>query len=97
MATRVILETKAKPGTGDALVAFFRSILPETRAYEGCTGVETLQNSDDADDVVLVEDWETREQYENYLAWQREGGTSARLLEALAEPPTIRHFDVTDA
>ena len=97
MATRVILEVKAKPGTGDELVAFFRSILPETRAHEGCMSVEALQNSDDADNVVLVEDWETREQYEKYLAWQRERGTSGRLMEALAEPPTIRHFDVTDA
>ena len=35
MSIRVILELKAKPGTGDELVAFFGSILPETRAYEG--------------------------------------------------------------
>ena len=97
MAVRVILEVKAKPGTGDELVAFFRSILPETRAYEGCTSVDALQNSDDADNVLVVEVWETREQYENYLAWQRERGTSDRLMEALAEPPSIRHFDVTDA
>ena len=97
MAVRVILEVKAKPGTGDELIAFFRSILPETRGYEGCTSVDALQNSDDADNVVLVEVWETREQYEKYLAWQRERGTSDRLMEALAEPPIIRHFDVTDA
>ena len=97
MAVSVILEVKAKPGTGDELVAFFRSILPETRAFEGCTSVETLQNSDDADNVVLVEMWEDREQYEKYLAWRRERGTTDRLMEALAEPPSIRHFDVTDA
>ena len=47
--------------------------------------------------MVLVEVWESREQYEKYLAWQRERGTSDRLMEALAEPPIIRHFDVTDA
>ena len=74
MAVRVILEVKAKPGTGNELVAFFRSILPETRAYEGCTSVEALQNSDDGDHVVVVEVWESREQYEKYLAWRREGG-----------------------
>ncbi len=97
MATRVFLEVRAKPGTGAELIAFFRSILPETRAHEGCTSVDALQNSDDADNVVLVEVWETREQYEKYLAWRREKGTSDRLMEALAEPPIIRHFDVTDA
>ena len=97
MAVRVILDVKAKTGTGDELVAFFRSILPETRAYEGCTSVNTLRNSDDADNVVLVEEWDSREQYENYLRWQRERGTTGRLMEFLAEPPGIRHFDVTDA
>ena len=76
---------------------FFRSILSETRTYEGCTRVETLQNSADADNVLLVEDWDTHEQYEKYLAWQRERGVSDRLKQALAEPPSIRHFDVTDA
>ena len=79
------------------MIAFFRSILPETRAYEGCTSVDVLHNSDDADNVVVVEVWETREQYQEYLAWQRERGTSGRLIEGLAEPPVIRHFDVTDA
>ena len=97
MAVRVILEVKAKPGTGDEVVAFFRSILPETRAYEGCTSVDTLQNSDDADNVLVVEVWDTREHYENYLAWRREKGVSDRLKQALAEPPSIRHFDETDA
>ena len=97
MAVRVILDVKAKAGTGDELVAFFRSILPETRAYGGCTSVNTLRNSDDADNVVLVEEWDSRGQYENYLTWQRERGTTGRLLEFLAEPPVIRHFDVTDA
>ena len=51
MAARVILDVRAKPGTGDELVAFFRSILPETRTHDGCISVETLQNSDDADHV----------------------------------------------
>ncbi len=97
MAVRVLLEVKAKPGTGDELVAFFRSILPETRAYEGCNSVDTLQNRDDADNLVVVEEWESHGQYEKYLAWQRERGTSDRLKQALAEPPSIRHFDVTDA
>ena len=67
MAVRVILEVQAKPGTGDEVVAFFRSILPETRAYEGCTSVDALQNSDDADNMVVVEVWDSHEQYKEYL------------------------------
>ncbi len=44
-----------------------------------------------------VETWETREQYEKYLAWRRGRGDSDRLKEGLAEPPNIRHFEVADA
>ncbi len=97
MAVRVVVEAKAKPGTGNELVGFFRSILAETRAHEGCMSVDTLQNCDDADNVLLAATWETREQYEKYLAWQRERGVSGRLMEHLAETPTIRFFDVTGA
>ena len=61
-----------------------------------CTSVDVLQSCDDADDVV-VEVWDTREQCQEYLAWQRQRGTSDRLREALAEAPVIRHFDETDA
>ncbi|MCY4641770.1 MAG: antibiotic biosynthesis monooxygenase [Gammaproteobacteria bacterium] len=61
MAVKVILEVQTKPGTGDELVALLRSILPETRAYEGCTGADALQNSDDSDNVAVVETWDSRE------------------------------------
>ena len=71
--------------------------MSDARDYEGCRGVDTLQNSDDADNVVLVEEWETREQYENYVAWRRENGVTDRLTQMLAEPPNVRHFDVTGA
>ena len=97
MSVRVFLELKANPGTGDELVAFFGSILSDTRAYEGCKSVDVLQNRDDADSVVVVEVWDSHEQYEQYLAWQRDRGTSDRLMKALAEPPSIRQFDETDA
>ena len=59
----MLLDVRAKPGTGDELIAFFRSILPEMRAHEGCTSVDALRNSDDADNVVLVEVRESREHY----------------------------------
>jgi len=44
-----------------------------------------------------VEERKSHEQFDNYLAWRRDRGTGDRLKEALAEPPSIRQFDVTDA
>ena len=97
MAATVLLELKAKAGTGSNLVATFKQILPDTRAFDGCHGVEVYQNMDDPDVVVLVEQWESRQHYEKYLAWRQETGALEALGKAIEGAPSIRYFDKTDA
>ncbi len=97
MSVRVILEFKANTGTGNDLVSAFRSTLAEARNFEGCSSIELLQNSDDADNLVLVQEWESREHHGKYLAWRNERGDIDRRAEALAEPPKFRYFELTDA
>jgi len=97
MTCTVLLEVKAKAGTGDDLVGVFKQILPDTRAYEGCISVDVHQNQDDTDVVVLVEQWQTRAHYEKYFAWREETGVVAQLVERIDGPPSLRYFDPTDA
>lgn len=97
MACTVILEVKANPGTGNDLLATFKEILPDTRGYDGCLGVDTYQNQDDADVIVLVEQWESKAHYETYLGWRQETGALESLGAAVAGPPSIRYFNATDA
>ena len=95
MTCIVILEVTAKKGTGIQLVETLRALLPNTRNKDGCQGVEVTTNLDDADNLVLVERWETRKHYENYLAWRQQRGGLDKLAAALAEPPSFRYFDLT--
>ena len=97
MAVTVLLELKAKSGTGGGLVGVFKQILPDTRAFDGNIGVTVLQNQDDPDTLVLVEEWETKPHYEKYLAWRTETGAMDQLAPALDAPPSIRYFDTADA
>ena len=97
MAVIVILEVKAKPGTGNDLVSTFKELLPDTRAYEGIIDINVLQNQDDPDSLIAYERWETRAHYEKYLAWRTETGVIDALDEATVGEPSIRYFDVTDA
>ncbi len=97
MATTVVLELRAKAGTGSDLNRAFKEILPDTRAYDGCMGVDVYRNDDDADVIMLVEQWESRAHYERYLAWRTESGMLAQLGEALDGGPSIRYFSRTDA
>lgn len=96
MTVRVVLQARAKPGSGNEVAAFFQSIMPGTRAYEGCKFAGIYQNSEDADDVVLVEAWESREHYERYLEWRRGEGVSARLKQVLDGEPRIGFFEIFD-
>jgi quinol monooxygenase YgiN len=96
MTCIVLLEATAKKGTGLQLVETFRALLPDTRNKDGCRSVEVTTNLDNSDNLVLVERWATRLHYEKYLAWRQQRGDLDKLVGALAGPPSIRYFDLTD-
>lgn len=97
MAVMVLLEVQAKQGTGDGLVATFKQILPDTRKYDGFLDITVHQNQDDKDNLVLVEKWKSKADYESYLGWRQETGVLDQLIAACSAPPSIRYYDITDA
>ncbi|MEM7250307.1 MAG: antibiotic biosynthesis monooxygenase family protein [Pseudomonadota bacterium] len=97
MAATILLEVTAKAGTGDKLVEFFKSILVDTRAYDGCKSVDVYRNMDSPDVVVLVEQWESKAHYEKYLGWRSETGVVDQIVSQIDGAPSIRYFDLTDA
>ena len=97
MAITVLLEAKAKPGTGNDFLAILKEILPDTRSHDGCKEITVYQNQDDADVVDFVGKWESKEKYEKYLGWRQERGDMEILAGALAGEPGIRYFNLTDA
>ena len=65
MAITVLLEAKAKPGTGNDFLEILKEILPDTRSHDGCKEITVYQNQDDADVMDLVGKWESKEKYTN--------------------------------
>ena len=47
MTCQVILEFKAKKDAIEGIRSFLREILPDTRSYDGCVGLNITQNQDD--------------------------------------------------
>ena len=95
MSITILLDLKAAPGSIDKLKDLFVEILPDTRAYEGCEGLEVHLNQDDGDNLVLVEHWQSRPHYEKYFAWRQETGLLDRLGPLLGAPPSVRFLDDT--
>lgn len=97
MACVVLLELSAKDEAIDGMKETFKNILGDTRAFDGCQGVEVTQDQDNPNTMVLVEKWDTRQHYEKYLAWREERGDLEAMGAALQGPPSIRYMDIVDA
>ena len=93
----VILEIRAKEGTGNNLVSTFKKVLPLTRESDGIISIELVQNQDDPDVLVFIERWETRDHYEKYFAERTEAGALETLAELIEGELNIRYFDQTGA
>ena len=95
MSVTVLLDLKAAPGSIEKMKQLFVEVLPDTRAYDGCEGLDVHLNQDDANNLVIVERWQSRPHYEKYFAWRQETGFIDRLGPLLGAPPSIRYLDDT--
>ena len=75
MSTIAIATFRCTPEGRSALTDFLSGEegLSVTRAYEGAIRIETLL-SNDSDDVILYEEWESVEHHQAYLGWRVETG-----------------------
>lgn len=96
--TIALVTFRCKPGERDDWLAWLAGPdgLSATRAFDGCSGVETLV-AQDSDDVVLYEKWSSVEHHQAYVAWRMESGLADLLEPVLAAPLEIAYFDEADA
>ncbi len=94
VTTIVILDIPATPQTRDKVLATLEEALVDTRAFDGCEGLELLVNQEDPANFVVWERWTSRDQYERYLAFRQASGFSASFRALFPDPPVIRKFDI---
>jgi quinol monooxygenase YgiN len=93
MSIVVLLDFRVKPEALEESLQLFKKILPDTRAYLGCEGVDVYNNADDPTNIIFYERWKSKELYQKYLAWRTETGFMESFGAKLAGAPTIRYFD----
>jgi quinol monooxygenase YgiN len=65
-----ILECQFKPEHADAGAEWLNRVLAATRGFEGCLGVEVIQDHEDPARLVAVERWASLEHDRAYRAWR---------------------------
>ena len=83
MPVTVIAEFHAAPGKLDELIATLKAVLPETRAYDGCLGLDSWLD-EERSTIVLTEQWDSFDHYDRYLAWRGETGVLGAAAAMLA-------------
>jgi quinol monooxygenase YgiN len=93
MACQVILEFRTKDGCLEKAREWFKQVLPETRATQGCGSIYLINNQDDPLNILVIEQWDSRELYEAYLAQRGAQGIMKEFADLTEGELSIQFFD----
>ena len=96
MAILVQVEAVAKPECVGKVVQLLKRGFPDTRSSDGCQDITAYLN-EDGKTFVVIEHWNSKEQYQRYLTWRTEIGAMDALGALLEVPLNIRFFTAVDA
>ncbi len=86
-----ILDLRLKPEAVATAPAELHAILTDTRAFEGCLGVDVLIDAADPTHVTLIERWASEERDQAYRAWRAADGAS-NLGDLLSAAPILTKY-----
>ncbi len=89
MSLTTILDLHVKPDDAAGAPAVLRSILTDTRNFDGCLGVDVMVDVADPAHYVLFEKWESVEADSAYRAWRATPEGASSLGNILAGPPAV--------
>jgi len=84
-----ILDLRIAEGKQVQAQAILLEILKQTRAFPGCSGIETFTAVDDEHRIVVLEHWESESADAAYRAWRSTEEGSTALGTVLAAVPSL--------
>jgi quinol monooxygenase YgiN len=97
MSVMVLFEAPVKSDAVAKMKSYLAQIFPDTRAYEGCQGIDAYFHTEDGNRMVFVERWDSRAHHQKYVSWRTETGEMDKIGAMLAAAPSIRYFESTEA
>lgn len=96
MALIALLDLKFKPDMLDEAKVVLAKVLADTRAFDGCQGVDVLVDADDETHWIAYERWESAEADAKYRDFRAGEGKVTELGPLLAGAPGLSKFTVAD-
>jgi len=96
MSIMVKFELNAQKDKEVEIHNFFERILKGTRDFSGNEGVKISHSFEDKAKLVLIEYWQTQEDFDKYLNWRKDIGDFETLGTMLSVDPDMQIFQVID-
>ncbi len=96
MSVIVIVNISAKDESLEELKKYFKEILPDTRSFEGCQGVQLYENKESPTKLTVHSKWASEEAQKKYGAWRMESGAVDKISSMLSEPMSMQFYNIVD-
>ena len=70
MTVSVLVEGQLKDGERDGFTEICREAFKVTRAFDGCEHIDLVYNTEEGNNWVFNEIWESKEHYDKYLSFR---------------------------
>jgi quinol monooxygenase YgiN len=85
----IVVTLRLTPTDTNAFKSFLAEILPDTRKARGCLSSKTYAGNDGAGDFLLIQEWDSAEDQQAYMAWREQTGVLQKFLGHLAKPAEV--------
>lgn len=85
----IVVTMRLTPTDPKAFQAFLAEILPDTRKAKGSRSCKTHVGKDGGADFLLLQEWDSPEDQQAYMAWRDSTGVLKTFLGHLAKPAEV--------
>ena len=90
MSVLLTVSIRAFQGCGGDLVELLGTASPEEE-IDGCFGISVFQNTNDPDEVLIIERWDQVESHKQFLASLEDAG-ALKPMQEISESVTRQYF-----
>jgi quinol monooxygenase YgiN len=84
MAVNIVVQGRSKDDDPAGFMAYISTLVPQTRAFDGCEDISFHRKIDDPSAFMLLETWTSQAHYDTYVAWRKQRGELQQLFEYLS-------------
>ncbi len=96
MSVIVLVNLDVKEESVEELKKYLKEILPDTRSFEGCQGVQVYESKESPTKMTIHTKWTSEETQKKYMSWRIDTGALDKLMPMLSEQPNLEFYNIVD-